>query len=476
MIHLRSLLLRWLLPPTMVLWALAFTVGYLHSLAQAHEAYDRTLLGSALVLGETLRASDGLVVAQVPFAAFEMLRTDAHDRIYYRVADLDDGRPITGYADLPAPPAPVGDAPAFYDATYKDLPVRIVALRQMVLVDSQSRPLLVQVAETLEARHQLTRRLVLQSALAQLLLIGLAAVLISFGVRRGLAPLKALRDAVRRRGANDLTPIDTRAVPREVAPLIHAINTHTERQRQLSEAQLRFVANASHQLKTPLTLLRAQAAEALQQTQADAMRAVVERLNGTTESTGRLVGQLLSLARSELPLLAQAEALDLTALAHDATFELLAPARAKRIDLGFEGAHPVIVHGERVLLRELVTNLVHNAIVYTPERGKVTVTVGERQPGQAVLTVDDDGPGIAEAERERVLERFYRAPGTVPQGSGLGLAIAKEICARHGVGLTLTEVPGGGSGLRVELLWHGMGPAGARTTRSAGPTNLEDSP
>ncbi|HSW04906.1 sensor histidine kinase [Aquabacterium sp.] len=456
--RLRNLLLRWLLIPTLLLWAAGFALSYLRSLAQAHEAYDRTLLGSALVVSENLAVADGEVVADLPYAALEMLRTDAQDRIFYRIASLDTGSHITGYADLPPPPAVPAAEPLFYDAAYKDQAVRIVALRTTLPEGGAQRQLLVQVAETLDARHQLTRRIVSEAAAVQLLLIALAAGLIAWGVRQGLAPLKRLRSEVRARGAHDLTPIDTRAVPREVAPLIHAINTHTERQRQLGEAQARFVANASHQLKTPLTVLRAQVDHALMQTELAAMRQVLTQLNETTDATGRLVGQLLALARSEPGRTLEVTAFDLTELARDATFELLALARSKRIDLGFEGADAVPVHGEAVLLRELVTNLVHNALTYTPEHGRVTVTVAQHDQ-RAVLTVVDNGPGIAPSERSKVLERFYRAPGTQPQGSGLGLAIAQEICARHGVTMTLGEVPGGGSGLCVALLWPAQDPA-----------------
>ena len=451
MTRLRSLLLAWLLLPTLLLWALGFVVGYVRSLEQAHEAYDRTLLGSALVISEGLGLADGEVVADLPYAALEMLRTDAQDRIFYRVADLRDGLYITGYEDLPPPPSALPDVPVFYDAVYKNQDIRIVAIKHTLVDDIDQRPLLVQVAETLDARRQLTRRIVAEAAVLQLLLIASAAGLIALGVRQGLAPLKRLRDEVRKRGANDLTPVDTRAVPREVAPLIHAINAHTERQRQLSEAQARFVANASHQLKTPLTVLRAQVDQALMQTDLDAMRAVVTRLHDTTDTTGRLVGQLLALARSEPGRLLEVQDIDLTALARDVAFEMVSAARAKGIDLGFEGGDPVTVRGERVLLHELIANVVHNAIVYTPERGRVTVSVA-MHGSRATLQVIDNGPGIPAAERARVLERFYRVAGSNEQGSGLGLAIVKEICARHGIEASLSDAPGGG-GLRVDFLW-----------------------
>lgn len=456
MTRLRNLLLRWLLIPTLGLWLLAAAIGYLRSLAQAHEAYDRTLLGSALVIGERLSVQDGQVVADLPFAALEMLRTDAQDRIFYRVATLPQGRHITGYADLPPPAAPPGAEPLFYDAVYKGQNIRVVALAWSVVDDTLPRTLTVQVAETMDARRQLTRRIVSESAAMQLLLIAAAAGLIAFGVQRGLAPLRRLRDEVRARGANDLTPIDTHRVPREVVPLIHAINVHTERQRQLSDAQVRFIANASHQLKTPLTVLRAQVDHALQQNDYEGMRAVVQRIHQSTQATQRVMNQLLSLARSEPGRSLDIEALDLAALAREQTFEMLALARAKSIDLGFEGELPVPVRGEPVLLRELVNNLVHNAISYTPAGGQVTVRVALCE-GRPQLGVIDNGPGIPADERPKVFERFYRGSATSAHGTGLGLAIVKEICDRHQIEVSIADGPSG-KGLYIQLLWPPQGP------------------
>jgi two-component system sensor histidine kinase TctE len=456
MTRLRDLLLRWLLIPTLALWLISATVGYLRSLALAHEAYDRTLLGSALVIGERLSVQDGQIVVDLPYAALAMLRTDTQDSIFYRVATLAEERHISGYADLPPPAMPPGSEPLFYDAAYKGQHIRVVALAWSVVGDTQPQTLMVQVAETMDARRQLTRRIVSESAVMQLLLIAAAAGLIGFGVRRGLAPLKRLRDDVRARDANDLTSIDTHRVPREVVPLINAINVHTERQRQLSDAQVRFIANASHQLKTPLTVLRAQVDHALQQNDHEAMRTVVQRIHQSTQATQRVMNQLLSLARSEPGRPLDIEALDLAALAREQTFDMLALARAKSIDLGFEGELPVSVCGEPVLLRELVNNLVHNAISYTPPGGHVTVRVALCD-GRACLGVIDNGPGIPPEERLRVFERFYRGAATSAHGTGLGLAIVKEICDRHQIEITIANDPSG-KGLSIQLLWPPTGP------------------
>lgn len=452
MTRLRSLLLAWLLVPMLALWAAAFAVSYWRSLAQAHEAYDRTLLGSALAIGERLELADGAVSADLPYAALDMLRTDAQDRIFYRVSDRASGRHITGYDDLPAPAAWPRDGPLFYDGLYKGQDIRIVAVPWAMVDTAGQRQLLVQVAETMDARRQLTRRIVAESAAMQLLLIVAAAGLIALGVQRGLRPLKRLRAEVRARGANDLTPIDTQRVPREVAPLIQAINLHTERQRQLSDAQARFVANASHQLKTPLTLLRAQVDLALQQPDLPRMRGVVGELHASTLATQRMVTQLLSLARSEPGRTLEIEPIDLTELAREVAFELVALARVRSIDLGFEGQAAVPVRAERVPLREAIANLVHNAVIYTPPGGKVTVTVSQPE-GRAQLCVVDSGPGIAPEERSRVFERFYRGSTATASGSGLGLTIVKEICERHGIEVTLDSGPGG-QGLSVCLRWR----------------------
>ena len=450
--RLRSLLLLWLLVPTLALWALGFVTSYSRSLAQANEAYDRTLLGSALVIAERIGAVDGDVVVDLPYAALEMLRTDAQDRIFYRVANLDDDRHVTGYEDLPRPQGPSSSEPVFYDALYRNQEIRVVALQHAVLEEGRQRRLLVQVAETLEARHHLTHRITVEAALLQLLLISTSAGLIALGVRKGLAPLQRLRDEVRGRSVQDLTPIDTGGVPSEVVPLIHALNAHTERQRQLSEAQARFVGNASHQLKTPMTVMRAQVEHALMQTDLDAMRAVVSRLHESTDATGRLVTQLLALARSEPGHSFELQEVDVSELAHEVSFEMLNLARSKAIDLGFEGETPVKVRGDRVLLREMVANLVHNALMYTPEKGRVTVAVST-QGGCATLQVVDNGPGIPAAERARVLERFYRIASANVQGSGLGLAIVKEICTRYGIDMSLSNAPDSSTGLCVRLVW-----------------------
>lgn len=454
--RLRNLLLGWLLAPALLLWSLSFAIGYQRTLTLANQAYDRTLLGSALAISDALTVSDGLVVADLRASSLDMLRTDAQDRIYYRVRDAAAGSFITGYEDLPAPPRPISDEPQFFEGQYKDEAVRLVAIRSRLLDGDQQRALTVEVAETMDARRALTRRLVTELAINMLLLLAAAALCIVFGVQRGLAPLRRLSKRVGHRAVSDLTPIPRDGVVREVAPLIDAVNLHARRHRDVSEAQARFVANASHQMKTPLTALRAQIDLALQQSDPAEQRAVLLRIQESERWMERMISQLLSLARSEAGATLRYDVVDLTAIARDTTFDRLGFARDHDIDLGFEGETSVPVHGQPTLIRELLTNLIDNAIAYTPAGGQVTVKVEVTTDAPAPaprVEVVDDGPGIAASERDRAFERFHRGAATrTGAGSGLGLAIVKEICDQHGVQIALDDGPGG-KGLRVVMTW-----------------------
>lgn len=445
--RLRNHLLLWLLLPLIALWAVGFRIHYARTMALANEAYDRTLLGSALAMSEQVSVRDGRLDVDVPDAALEMLESRAQDRIFYRVGCVDPPSAVTGYDDLPAPPpaaAPGDGQPVFYDARYRGEPVRIVAMRRPLYDPQLCSHLLVQVGETLGARQALSRRVLLDAGVLQLALVALAALLITLGVHRGLLPLKRIRDEIRARGQADLTPIRLEAVPREVAPLIEAINLHTDRQLRLNQAHRQFIADASHQLKTPLAVLKAQAAHALAQHDAQAMRAVVQEIHDSTDATTRMVHQLLALARSDPATPATqetAEPVELVELARAVCFDLLTPALARGIELGFDAEDPVTVTGQPLLLRELIANLLDNAIRYTPAGGQVSVAVRRDSAGCACIEVQDDGPGIPVAERAAVFERFHRLHGTGAEGCGLGLAIVRQIAQMHGAQVELSDPP-----------------------------------
>lgn len=460
--RLRSHLLRWLLIPLGALLMVGFYVTYQHSLEQVNEAFDRTLLGSALAMAEAVAVRHGTLTVDMPYAALEMLDNEAQVRIFYKVTCLAPAFLVTGHEDLPTPALPAGaSAPVFVDIERQGEPLRMVLLQRPIYERDFPGPVLIQVAETLEARQALSRRLLVGQAGFQLLLLLAAALLIAHGVTRGLKPLKRLRQQVDARGDEDLTPIATAGVPREVAPLIEAINRHTGRLALLHEAQRQFVADASHQLKTPLTVLKTQAALALQQQAPEDVRRIVREMHDSTDATARVIQQLLALARSDAAAPVPRESLELTALARDATFELLPQALARSIDLGFEaGEGDVRVPGIGLLLREAVSNLVDNALRYTPAGGRVTVRVAPAVEGMARLEVVDDGPGIAPEHRERVFERFFRVPGQAAEGCGLGLAIVRQIVVQHGGQIELGEGEGGrGGGLAVRILLPAERPA-----------------
>ena len=444
----------------LALWFAGIAVVMRSSMLEAGRLQDRTLLAAAQAVTMDLAGQGGGTPAEV----LEMLRIDEPHTYFCRVLDLESRRTLAGSDALPLPEASPRAAPVYSDARVLATPVRIVALRRIVVLDGTPRDVLVQVAESTGPRSDLVRRIAAATMIPPLLTLGLAATWIPWGVRRRLRPLRRLREQVR--AGLDPTSVDAGAMPSDVAPLLDVIQVQAARQRHLFEAQARFVADASHQLKGPLTALRAQAEHAMRQTEVEAMRSVVARLHDTTGTTGRLVGQLLSLARSEPGVRLAFDRVQLDILAQDATLELAPLARSRGIDLGYEGEPGIEVLGEVLLLREAVVNLVHNAVSYTAPGG--TVTVGVRlAEGRAVLEVIDDGPGIPAAERQNVLRRFYRLPRANADGSGLGLAIVAEICARHRVELSLGDGPEGGTGLCVSLVWPGGDGAPAQAHSSS---------
>jgi two-component system sensor histidine kinase TctE len=269
-------------------------------------------------------------------------------------------------------------------------------------------------------------------------------------------PIDNLGQAIRERPDDDLTPIDAVGVPHEVKPLVDAINLHMERIGAMLEARRRFITDAAHQLRTPLAVLNTQAEYALRQHTESEMRPAIEALHHSLGSAIRLTNQLLSLSRAEPinGLMAARQPVDIVAVARDMVVELLPLAERKGIDLGFEGgAAPLVVTGHPVLLRELVANLVDNALRYTPAAGIVTVAVdlAPEAASTARIRVIDNGPGIPAEFREQVFLRFFRLDGGDYTGSGLGLSIVREIVLGHGGEIALADAPGGGLLVEVRL-------------------------
>lgn len=462
---LRGQLLRWLLLPLVVLEVFNTVSAYHNALDAADIAYDRSLLASTRALAERVSISGGKVVADVPYVALDSFETDTLGRIYYKVTGLN-GETVSGYDDLPPVPEHVPRSesyPAlvrFYHAQYNGQPIRIAALLQPVYDDSMRGIALIQVGETLDARRGLTNKILLDTVLWQAGLVAAAALLIWFAVRLVLQPLMRLKREVESRNVSDLSDLDPALVHREVRPLVEAMNASMSRIAGLINSQRRFIADASHQLRTPLTVLRTQTEMAQREAERHgAPAAVSEVLAGiaaTSDSAVHLANRLLTLARIEHSKGGLAEPVALRALVRQVALELAPNAVRARIDLALEAPHEVTVTGQGLLLHELVANLVDNALRYTPAGGAVVLRV--RADGdEAVLEVEDGGPGIPAAERERVFAPFYRAASSMqvnPGGAGLGLAIVSDIAALHGASLTLDD-GAGGKGLLVRVTLPG---------------------
>ncbi len=446
-----------LLLPLVVLIVPLLAEAYFSARESANRAFDRALRGSAIAIAERVvigNSGTGELEVDLPYVALEMLSSTAQDRVFYRVSGPDDVF-ITGYRDLPDPPADArdGDGTVYYDARVRGDTVRVAAHARTLSDGERSLAFQVLVAETVSARDLLARELMVRSASRLLLLTAVAAVIVWFAVGRGLAPLARLARAVARRSEHDLSPLAERG-PDEVAPLVAAINALMQRLGANIAAMHRFIDDASHQLRTPLASLKTHAELVVDERDERLREQMLLQLRRETLQTSRLAEQLLTLARAAPD--AQATRgkgpVEFAALAAEVTAEWVPRALAAGVDLGFEnGAGESVVRGDRMLLAEALGNLVDNAIRYAGPKARVTVRlVGN---GRTVrVEVEDDGPGIPERERDRVLERFYRMPGSTAGGCGLGLAIVREIVRGHGGDIVLQSVPEGrGLSARIVL-------------------------
>jgi two-component system sensor histidine kinase TctE len=434
---LRTQLFRWLLFPLLALLAVDAVVSYRIADSFAQRAYDRTLVELARELAVLVRSDGGRPTLELPEAARQILLEDSVDVVYYEIADGED-RLVEGES-IAAPPmsarasGTIG-AEVVYDSSVAGHPVRTV---QMQLREHGNA--IVRVAETQVKRNQLATDILASVLLPQVLLILLAITLVWVGVTRGLAPLAHLQRAIASRSHRDRSPVPEHGVPGEVRPLVTSINALLERLDNVLTLQSRFIADAAHQLKTPVAGLQAQVELLVRDPERADVRAISARLQVGVERLSRLVSQLLSLARNEPDAVRSLafEPVDLNAMALDVASHWVPIALKRDIDLGFEGSdRPVIVRGDAGRLRELFDNLLDNAVRYSREQGRITVRVSDTPV--PTVSVSDDGPRIAEADRQRIFERFHRLLGS-GGGSGLGLAIAQEIASLHDATISLRD-------------------------------------
>ncbi|BBE70699.1 sensor histidine kinase [Oharaeibacter diazotrophicus] len=422
----------------------AIVLNFAHRASE--EAYDRLLLASAQSMADAIRVDGSEITVDVPTSAFAMLAIDKDDRIFHRITE-DPGLPITGYPDL-APDfafAP-GETVAFFDTDYAGARVRVAAARRLISAAGEPRRVAVLVAETVESRAALAAE-IRAYALAPLAIACLAAiVMIPLSIKLVLRPVGAVERALAARDPSDLGPLATTEVPREIAPLVEALDHFVGRLRDTLERNRVFIADAAHQLRTPLAALRGLAEVAAAESDPAALSDQVERIRRNAVAASRITNQLLADATVSHRLqLGAREPVRLDRAAADAVNDALGfgGGRAIRFDVE-DGAAGGLVAGDATALREAVRNLIENAFVHAPGEAAVDVTVAAVADDHLAVRVADRGPGIAAPDRERLFGRFERGAGAAEGGSGLGLAIVARVAAAHGGTARLDGRAGGG--------------------------------
>ena len=443
MISLRRKLLFKLLAPLLPLLLLGVGAAFYMANHYANLAYDRSLFRAALALADQVEVVAGDVTVDLPQAAFDMLEYDKDDWIYYKVSGAR-GEFVTGYAELPLPPIakPVAGQHYYYTTELDGKEISVAVFYLSLKGTSANGMAVIQVGETTAKRQRMVNEIIIGMVLPQLLMVVIAGLMVWRGVGRGLAPLDALREEITSRSHRDLAPLNVIGSPRELQPMVGAMNDLMARLEQTLEQQQRFVADASHQLRTPLAGLKTQAEIALREQQdPEQVRHALQHILTSSDNLSHLITQLLTLARIDpkAAVSLQLDPVQLDLLARELAGAWVPAALVKHIDLGFEAAPGnYLVSGDAVLLREMIVNLIDNAIRYTPPGGHVTVSL-QQLDGEIELCVEDNGQGIPLAKRERVFERFYRILGTGEDGCGLGLAIVREIAARHGARVSIED-------------------------------------
>ena len=443
---LRRHLTYWLLGPLLLLVAAGSLVSYRIALNAATKAYDSALLDPVLAIASHLHRVGNQLQLDLPTIAIEALRIDTEDRVFFQVLG-PAGELIAGTPRLPAPPEVLSPGEhIFYDSKLEGEWVRVAA--RAVKVDTGTA--IVQVAETLIKRDKLVLELLVAATVPQILIAFAAVGLLWLGIGQGLRPLDRLRAEVAARSSRDLRPLSEQDKPQEVRPLIGALNQLLLRLSAAIESQQRFIANAAHQLRTPLAGLKTHAELARREPSTSELRSLLDMIAGETQRTSHLVNQLLTLARAEPGETASGQPVNLHEIVGRDVRDWVQRALGKDIDLGFELEDAWIL-GEPLLLRELAANLLDNALAYTQTGGSVTVRTGVRN-GESILEVEDDGPGIPETERDKVFERFYRVAANGGEGCGLGLSIVSEIAQRHSARIDLRQ-PSGGRGTLIRAFF-----------------------
>jgi two-component system sensor histidine kinase TctE len=449
-VSLRQRLLWSVLLPMAILLVINIAVVSKFGYDSATRRHDHFLLNAANVLKDQLQFVQGRVEFKSRSNAMNVLTEDKNDRVFYSLTGVRPDYHF-GVSDLPAPPEIPGEVPVFYFATYAGHPVRMMAA-MVPEADIPGGQVLVMVGKTLVLHHERAKEWIWRVLPAHIILMGLSGALVWWGVGRGLRPLLQLRDEVSSRSSLDLHPLPEQQIISEVRPLIHSVNELMARLDLSLTSQRRFISNAAHQLRTPLSGFRTQAELIMRMDNVEKIHHTMKQLHIAADQAGHMMDQLLVLANAEPGAQTQDSfaQLDLADLAKKVTESWVKMALHRKIDLGYEcDGNDFAITGNALLLSEMLSNLIDNAVRYTQTGGRVTVRIARTEEGIR-LDVEDNGPGIAGSERDRVFERFYRVSGTQQPGCGLGLSIVREIAFLHHAGIHALPGPGGrGTLMRV---------------------------
>ncbi len=448
---LRSRLLLFVSVPLLAVLVCGGIINYVIGLHYANKVYDRWLLDSAEAIGDLVNSDAGR--NELSDQARILLQFSVKERNEFAVRSLRYGV-LAGDDDLPQPnPKKPPDSPVFTEFLDHGQPMRMAS----VFLANKADPgdeLVISTAETINKRRALARELLVSTAPIELLLIGVAMTLVWLGINRGLSALDPLAHEIRMRDAGDLSPLRTIDAPLEVQPLVATIDALLGRLDRMLRQQQRFIADAAHQLRTPLAGLRLQAERALADPRPETVREALTHVERLSAGTARAAGQLLALARAQAPdeSLGAAVPIDLAALVRTEVAARVPDALARGADLGYVGPERgQTVIGDAVLLREMLGNLIDNALRYgNRDNAVITVELRTAEDSGCVLSVQDNGPGVAPELVPRLGERFFRAMGNGHEGTGLGLAIVREIAERHGAELSIAN-HADPHGLRVEI-------------------------
>jgi two-component system sensor histidine kinase TctE len=454
---LRRRLLLWLLLATAVIGLVALLDTWREALRTAQSVSDRVLIGSALAIAERVTVDEtGELEVDIPYSSLEMLTSTAQDKVFYRV-DGPIGSFLTGYENLQTVPV-TANGVAFADGTFGAVGIRSATLIREVSTGEKSIPFAVTVAESTLARAALAQAILLRSALRLAVLIFGVAGIVWVAVTLALRPLDRLGAIIAERSPDDLRPVMA-DVPQEISALIQAINSFMARLDTALDALRNFTGNASHQLRTPLAVVRTQLALIDRSATPIEMATATGKAQTALERAERVLAQLLILARVDAASgAATLQPINIVAIAKELTAEMVPLALQRDVDLGFEGPDEATALAEPILIAELLKNLVSNAITYAGNGAVVTVRV-TKDPNAVILEVEDNGPGLSPDQMTQAKFRRRGLPmgaGAAPKqdsGYGLGLAITAEIAALFNAELQLeTTSPKGGLRARIKLI------------------------